>query len=251
MPANFPTRVTSVLTQLNAVTGGAVTFADRVVAVMNSFLGTNNPFGTAATRDTGTGDGDVPVLDSDGDIASAVLPAASTTRAGAVQIAASLTGAAAGSVPTAAQITAESARLQTLVERLNTSNIGLTDMTSASPFVTSVGGFIIASGASGPNANDTTIRFTDSESGVTTTITVRKNFQTETVVNNTFAVGGNRGPVVFDLLMLGKGVWAPNAYTDAELYIAYVGASGGTFNVSVGAGGADGRNGFAYFLELN
>ena len=249
MPADFPQASRTTLTQLNAVTGGAVTFAARVVAVMNSFLGSSNPFGTAATRDTGTGDGDVPVLDASGRIADAALPAASATRGGVVRIAPTLDTAVGEQVATAAQITAESARLERELGGLETTNFQLLDMTAATPFTTSIGGFIIASGGSGDGAGDTTITITGFPQ-----ITVRKNLQTSGNVRDAwrFRNGPLNSPIVFQFNMFGKGVLAPEgAQTDAELYIGLIAAGGGTFNVSVGAAGTNGNAGFAYYMALN
>ena len=251
MPADFPQASRTTLTQLNAVTGGAVTFAARVVAVMNSFLGSSNPFGTAATRDTGTGDGDVPVLDASGMIADAALPAASATRGGVVRIAPTLDTAVGEQVATAAQITAESARLERELGGLETTNFQLLDMTAATPFTTSIGGFIIASGGSGEGAGDTTITITGFPQ-----ITVRKNLQTSGLVRNAWRFRpertGTNSPLVFEINMFGKGVLAPEgAQTDAELYIGLIAAGGGTFTVSAGAAGTNGNAGFAYYMALN
>jgi len=257
MPATFPTRVTNALTALSGVTGGAVTFADRVVAVINEVFGASNPFGTAATRDTGTAEGNVPVLGADGNIANTVLPLAATDRAGLVRVAPSLDGAATGDVATAAQITAEAARLTALFGGVLTSNFQIFDMASPSPFVTTRGGLIIASGATGEGAGDTTISVDATPQNPLITLTARKSGQTITSNTRVFDARSNY-PFLFYINMIGKGLRDRSATVDAGLLIAATPTSGGTFNVSVGAAGILERNpevrgqaGFAWYLQLN
>ena len=150
MPANFPSRVTNALTALNAVTGSAVTFADRVLGVINEVFGANNPFGTASTRDTGTAEGNVPVLDAQGKLVDAVLPEGDTTGPGIVQLAGDITDTG-DVVPTAAQISqAVTARFGTGRDNINADSFALFDMSAADPYISPGPGVILLMGRQQP-----------------------------------------------------------------------------------------------------
>lgn len=72
----------------SSVTQSATGWADRIVTLITAaFKSDRNPFGSAATVDTGTTAGDVPVLGTGGRLDSDRLPAASMAVAGAVKLA--------------------------------------------------------------------------------------------------------------------------------------------------------------------
>jgi len=100
MPAIWPAERNAEVANVNATTGGATTFYSRVVSLVNGFFGDNNPFGTAATRDAGTGEGDLPVLNVVGELETGRIPSATTTEPGAVMLGAGIYDQEAGRVAT-------------------------------------------------------------------------------------------------------------------------------------------------------
>lgn len=133
MPADFQTPITSPLTRLRALTSGATTFASDVVALLTAAFGANNPFGTAATRNTGTAEGDVPLVGSDGRIDAALVPEATETARGGVILARAVTDTRPNVVPTAAQIAAYTAQAATGLDAANLAVTEIADGTSFSP----------------------------------------------------------------------------------------------------------------------
>lgn len=74
-------------TQINAVSNiadSATGWANAVQTAFNRLLSANNPFGTAATRNTGNSGGQIPLLNVKGRFDSARLPPASGVDAGVV-----------------------------------------------------------------------------------------------------------------------------------------------------------------------
>lgn len=90
MPADF-TAQDSARADLANLFGFATGFGTRVKDFMNATLGVNNPFGTAATLDAGTTDGDAPILNADNNISQAQMPAATTDADGILHVAGSHT----------------------------------------------------------------------------------------------------------------------------------------------------------------
>jgi len=144
--ADFPPSVTTPLGRLNALANDAVTFASDVVATLRALVGDNNPFGTAALADTGTAEGNVPLLNADGEIDAALLPEATADARGAVLLARNLTDARAGVVATAAQVSALAATAGT---GLNADNFTVTELASGAIFTTPAIGLIVVGAAGG------------------------------------------------------------------------------------------------------
>ena len=147
MPADFSdTPIPAPLGRLRTITRGATTFASDVMAVLTAAFGPSNPFGTAATRNTGTVAGDVPLLNSDARIEPSLIPEATTTARGGVMLANAVTDARDGVVPTAAQITAYAAGVAT---GLSAENFTITELTSGTVFTPPGIGLIVIGAAGG------------------------------------------------------------------------------------------------------
>ena len=165
MPINFGSRITTALAAVNAATG-ATQFAAAVVDLLNSGLGADNEFGDAALLDTGTTEGDVPVLDAQGNLAGSTLPSSSSSIAGIITLATALTDSRPDVVPTAAQVAATVAALRASnTNPFNTATLNLVDMFPgvATSFTTPGPGFIIASGGGGGGAGGTYNAANDSD----------------------------------------------------------------------------------------
>lgn len=74
MPAQLP-NAKAATDLARATTGQATGWATRVEDALNLLAGAANDFGTAATRNVGAGEGDVPVLGEDGRLDDSLLPA--------------------------------------------------------------------------------------------------------------------------------------------------------------------------------
>lgn len=125
--AEFDSNITEPLNRLRAIQQGATSFASDVAALLVALVGDDNPFGTAATYNTGTSQGEVPLLGAGGRIEPSLLPAATDTDRGAVILARNLQDDRAGVVATAAQIAALTA---TAGDGLNAANFTITEITS-------------------------------------------------------------------------------------------------------------------------
>ena len=144
---NLPSEVTAPLARLRALSGTATTFASDMVSLLGALLDpARGPLGTAALRDTGTDEGNVPLLDSTGKIPSALVPEATAEARGAVTLARTLEDTRAGVVPTAAQISMLTAAAST---GLSAANFTITPMADGVDFTTPAQGLIIVSGAGG------------------------------------------------------------------------------------------------------
>lgn len=75
MPADFTSK-DSARADLANLFGFATGFGDRVKMFIDDCLGAGNPFGTAATRDTGETRGQIPVIQADGELDPLRLPPA-------------------------------------------------------------------------------------------------------------------------------------------------------------------------------
>lgn len=142
MPANFPTQFQNTLAAFTGVQRGATTFASRLIDLMNAAFGPSNPFGTAATRDTGTAEGNIPLLDSAGALDSAVLPAASADAPGAVTLARDLSDDRAGVVALPSQV---SAAVAGLTQGFRADALAITQLSLNVVFTTPGSGFLIGS----------------------------------------------------------------------------------------------------------
>jgi len=142
MPAIFPTSATDDLADVNATTGGATTFYSRVVTLLNTMFGTSNPFGTAATLDAGTAEGNIPVLDVNGLLPSARLPGATAQTPGAVTLAASLASTGALDVVTPAQVRGA---VSGITQGLTANAFNITQLALNTTFTTPAAGFLIGS----------------------------------------------------------------------------------------------------------
>ena len=74
MPAAFPQATTDALAALIAKTDSSTGYVTDLEALLTRLAGAMNDFGTAATADTGAGEGNVPVLDADGRLGAGQLP---------------------------------------------------------------------------------------------------------------------------------------------------------------------------------
>ena len=149
MPAQFPNQFRTALTTFMSTTGGATTFASRLVTLLGMAFGPSNPFGTAATRDAGTAEGNVPELRPDGTLDPGVLPDASTTSPGIITIADSLADTTPGAVATPGQVAAAVAGL---TGGLQASSFALSELALNTAFTTPGAGFLI--GSSGGQGGD-------------------------------------------------------------------------------------------------
>jgi len=84
MPINFNNADT--LNRVQRLFDNPTGWADRVISMLNTAFGGENVFGTAATRDTGTAGGEVPVVNADGNLAE-VIGAATASRIGIATLA--------------------------------------------------------------------------------------------------------------------------------------------------------------------
>lgn len=146
MPADFPSEVTTPLGRLRTITSGATSFASDVVALLTAAFGTGNPFGTAATRNTGTNAGQVPLLASGGRIEPSLVPEATETARGGVIVARDIADARAGVVVTAAQVAAFAAAAGT---GLNAANLAVTQLQDGVDFTAPAVGLIVVGAAGG------------------------------------------------------------------------------------------------------
>jgi len=148
MPADFDTNITAPLGRLRALTAGATSFASDIVSLLTAAFGTSNPFGTAATRDTGTAEGNVPLLGAGGRIEPSLLPTATATDRGAVLLARDINDRRTDVIATAAQLAAHAA---TVKSGLEASNFTITQLTSGVAFTAPAVGliFVAASGGGG------------------------------------------------------------------------------------------------------
>jgi len=146
MPADFDTNITAPLGRLRALTAGATSFASDIVSLLTAAFGTSNPFGTAATRDTGTAEGNVPLLGAGGRIEPSLLPTATTIRSGGVLLARDINDARAEAVATAAQVASFAAGVAT---GLNAANFTATQLQDGVDFTAPTVGLIVIGGAGG------------------------------------------------------------------------------------------------------
>jgi len=145
MPAVL-TQARAALARLRAITGGATGFASETINTLDQLAGENNEFGTAATRDTGNADGQIPLLGADGKLPDAVIPDATTTQAGAVVRATSLNDTRPNAVPTVDQVSIVSSAFT----GLSVGDLDFTELQSGVDFTTPAAGiFLIRSGGGG------------------------------------------------------------------------------------------------------
>ena len=107
MPADL--NLDTQLSEVANATGSAPGWASKVITLAQAAFGAGNPFGTAATKNTGTAAGEVPVLTGEAEVDVSLLPAASTTGAGVVRraTAAEITaGTSTEAVPSVSQVQA-------------------------------------------------------------------------------------------------------------------------------------------------
>ncbi len=288
MPADLG--IQTELDEFKATTGGATTFAARLITLLDAVLGTNNPFGTAAFRMAGTALNNLPQLGNDGRLSQTTMPQASSGVLGAVRVAPTLSSQIDGAVAIASQAKAAIDAIET---GLQASSFTLEDMTTDPSFVTANAGFIIASGGGGGGGSlggdgsgggSVSIRYGDI-ANATPAMVAPGGF-------------GGRGPTLqgiqwdtntagFEILALtpsaasapsfafllraagsrgGRGAYNSTTVaqtgTPGDRLIALVGNNGGTFAVtgaansggaggSAGSNGEAGANGYAKFLRIS
>lgn len=79
----FPSNIRTALDTLKNRTSSATGYVDAIKGLFDVVIGTSNPWGTGATTDIGTGEGNIPVLDSTGKLPAGVIPPAASTGAAA------------------------------------------------------------------------------------------------------------------------------------------------------------------------
>lgn len=144
MPAQFPANVRDAVTTFTGTTGGATTFASRLITLINAVFGPSNPFGTAATRDAGTAADNVPVLNADGELSADVLPAATDTVPGIIQVAGSLSDATGAATPSQVR-----GAVAGLTQGFRADRTALTELALNTAFTTPGSGYLIASSGGG------------------------------------------------------------------------------------------------------
>ena len=99
MPADL--NIQTEIDAMNSTTGGATTWAIRVTAVLvKAFDAIVGVFGTAATRNVGTGGGELPQLLANGKLPQSTLPLANEDFKGTVLIATDINDTRGNAVPT-------------------------------------------------------------------------------------------------------------------------------------------------------
>jgi len=78
MPINFNNADT--LNRVQRLFDNPTGWSDRVISMLSTAFGGDNVFGTAATRDTGTAGGEVPLVNADGNLAAVIGTATTDTR---------------------------------------------------------------------------------------------------------------------------------------------------------------------------
>ena len=87
MPAIFPKKVKDQLSTVKGILSSSTTWAAAMTVLVDLIVGVANYFGTAATKDTGTANGTIPVLGTGGTVPAGQLPIATTTAKGIIQLA--------------------------------------------------------------------------------------------------------------------------------------------------------------------
>lgn len=254
MPAQFDQNARMTLTRLAAVTGGATTFAARLVDVFNAFFGPSNPFGTAATANTGTGNGNVPVLDNAGKLDTAVLPNASDTAPGIVQRATSLADTTPGAVATPGQLRGA---VQGITQGFRADRVEIHQLQLNTAFETPGPGFLfgMSGGAGGSASGGIAHTNTNGEA-----LTIQYGAATNTgfsASSPTLTIAGGSGGVVratsFNLIRLDAAAVAANRAPKFAFWRSRNGAAGGRSAVAAGqtvrpvADGAPGNSLLAFF----
>ena len=264
---------------LNSTTGGATTFASRVIAVLNKVVGTANPFGTASLRDAGTAEGELPPLLADGTLPESVIPVAGENVKGGVVLATNIDDTRTNAVTTA-NILRTSVVDNLPANIISSTDIGFVDMSIPNAAVTSstvytlweapgAGFFFISGGGSSGSddvstvtaGGDTTFIYGDvvNPVGITEEIIIPGGGYSSAIIQES-------GMVIVPILdLLNK----PSSMVIAKSYGAKGGRVNGfagtllwgfiqegTFKIDLGTTGLDatygnGYDGFALFLQVN